>query len=55
MLSNLNYVLIEYGSYNWDNTIKKGYLDNALNYEIKAGIVAINKKEYFKDYCCQVQ
>ena len=55
MLSNLNCLLIECGGHNQDNTIKKGYLDNALNHEMKAGIVAMDKKEYFEDYCYQVQ
>ena len=55
MLSDLNRLLMECGGHNWDDTIKKGYLDNALNHEMKAGMVAMDKKEHFEDYCRQVQ
>jgi hypothetical protein len=43
------------GGHEWTNDVKRCYMDRALNREMKDHPVTVDKKEYFKEYCQQLQ
>jgi len=46
---------MEAGGHNWDNEVKRSYLDNALNHEMNDQLVTVEKKENFSEYVVQLQ
>ena len=55
LLNEFNRLLMEAGGHNWDNEVKRSYLDNALNHEMNDRLVTVEKKENFSEYVVQLQ
>lgn len=55
LLNEFNRLLMEAGGHDWDNEVKRSYLDNALNHEMNDRLVTVEKKENFSEYVVQLQ
>lgn len=54
-LGEFDQLLLEAGGLSWDDDVKKGYLDSALNRELLRGLVGVQAAASYEDYCRQVQ
>lgn len=55
LLNEFSRLLMEAGGHNWNDEVKRSYLDNALNHEMHDRLVTVEKKENFLEYVVQLQ
>lgn len=55
LLNEFSRLLMEAGGHDWDDEVKRSYLDNALNREMHDRLVTVEKKESFLEYIVQLQ
>ena len=55
LLNEFNRLLMEAGGHDWNDEVKRSYLDNALNHEMNDRLVTVEKKENFPEYAIQLQ
>jgi hypothetical protein len=54
-LGEFEQLLLEAGGHQWDNNVKRGYLDAAINQDMRKALISIDKKAEFTAYCRQLQ
>lgn len=47
--------LLEAGGHAWDDSIKRGFIDAAINQDLRKGMVGVTKERAFTPYCRQLQ
>jgi len=54
-LSEFDRLILEAGGQQWDDGVKKEYLNQALNYKLLEKIIGTEEKAVYEDYCQQVR
>ena len=54
-LSQFDQLLLEAGGWGWDDTIKKGYLKDAITTWLLSALVGIEEKPLYEEFCNQLR
>lgn len=55
LLRELDQCLLEAGGHNWEDEVKKGYLNRALNSRLRERLIAVEEATEYEAYCQQVK
>ena len=54
-LGKFDQLLLEAGGWNWDDSIRKGYLKDALSTRMLTALVGTEEKPTYDEYCQQIR
>jgi len=54
-LGEFEQLLLEAGGHGWDNNVKRGFLDAAINQDMRKALISVERKTESTAYCRQLQ
>jgi len=54
-LGEFEQLLLEAGGHGWDNNVKRGFLDAAINQDMRKALISVERKTELTAYCRQLQ